>query len=59
VGSLSLLQGIFPTWGLNPRLPTLHEDSLPAEPLSFAFIEKDFGAMYFILVTPFNEAYSF
>jgi len=44
---------------LNPRLPTLHEDSLPAEPLSFAFIEKDFGAMHFILVTPFNEAYSF
>ena len=33
VGSLSLLQGIFPTQGLNPGWPpTLQEDSLPAEP---------------------------
>ena len=36
VGSLSLLQGIFPTQGSNPglqrRSPTLQEDSLPAEP---------------------------
>ena len=34
VGSLSLLQGIFPTQGLNPhcRSPTLQADSLPAEP---------------------------
>ena len=32
VGSLSLLQGIFPTQGSNPGLPTLQEDSLPAEP---------------------------
>ena len=32
VGSLSLLQGIFPTQGLNPGLPHLQEDSLPAEP---------------------------
>ena len=35
-GSLSLLQGIFPTQGLNPgiepRSPTLQVDSLPAEP---------------------------
>ena len=31
VGSLSLLQGIFPTWGSNPGLP-LWADSLPAEP---------------------------
>ena len=31
VGSLSLLQGIFPTQGLNPGL-TLQADSLPAEP---------------------------
>ena len=30
-GSLSLLQGIFPTLGLNPGLP-LQADSLPAEP---------------------------
>ena len=47
VGSFSLLQGIFPTQGLNPvllhcrqilparepRSPTLQADSLPAEPL--------------------------
>ena len=32
VGSLSLLQGIFPTQGLKPRSPTLQVDSLPAEP---------------------------
>ena len=31
VGSRSLLQGIFPTQGLNPGLP-LQADSLPAEP---------------------------
>ena len=31
VGSLSLLQGIFPT-GIKPRSPTLQVDSLPAEP---------------------------
>ena len=59
VSSLSLLQGIFPTPGLNPGLPTLHADSLRAEPLSFTFIEKDFGTMHFTLVTTFNEAYSF
>ena len=37
VGSLSLLQGIFPTQGSNPRVqprsPALQADSLPAEPL--------------------------
>ena len=32
VGSLSLLQGIFPIQGVNPRLPHLQVDSLPAEP---------------------------
>ena len=32
VGTLSLLQGIFPTQGLNPGLLPLQEDSLPAEP---------------------------
>ena len=32
VGSLSLLQGIFPTQGSKPRSPTLQVDSLPAEP---------------------------
>ena len=32
VGSLSLLQGIFPTQGSNPGLPTLQVGSLPAEP---------------------------
>ena len=36
VGSCSLLQGIFPTQGSNPRIetrsPTLQVDSLPAEP---------------------------
>jgi len=31
VGSLFLLQGIFPTQGLNPALPHLQADSLPAE----------------------------
>ena len=32
MGSLSLLQGIFPTQGSNPGLPQLQVDSLPAEP---------------------------
>jgi len=32
VGSLSLLQGIFPNPGIEPRSPALHADSLPAEP---------------------------
>ena len=32
VGSLSLLQGIFPTQGLNSGLPHCRRDSLPAEP---------------------------
>ena len=32
VGSLSLLQGIFPTQGSNPGPPALQVDSLPAEP---------------------------
>ena len=32
VGSLSLLQGIFPTQGSEPRSPTLQVDSLSAEP---------------------------
>ena len=34
MGSLSLLQGIFPTQGLNPGLPhcSLQADSLPVEP---------------------------
>ena len=32
VGSLSLLQGIFPTQGYEPRSPALQVDSLPAEP---------------------------
>ena len=32
VGSLSLLQGIFPTQGIEPRFPALWVDSLPGEP---------------------------
>ena len=32
VGSLSLLQGIFPTQGLNPGLPHCRRILLPAEP---------------------------
>ena len=32
VGSLSLFQGIFPTWGSKPGLPALQADSLPVEP---------------------------
>ena len=32
LGSLSLLRGIFPTQGLNPRSPAMLVDSLPAEP---------------------------
>ena len=32
VGSLPLLQGIFPTQRLEPRSPALQADSLPAEP---------------------------
>ena len=32
VGSLSLLRGIFPTKGIEPRSPTLQADALPSEP---------------------------
>ena len=32
MGSLSLLQGIFPNPGIKLRSPTLQADSLPAEP---------------------------
>ena len=32
VGSLSLLQGIFPNPGIEPKSPTLRADFLPAEP---------------------------
>ena len=32
VSSLSLLQGIFSRPGIEPRSPSLQEDSLPAEP---------------------------
>ena len=32
VGSLPLPQGIFPTQGLNPGIPPLQVNSLPAEP---------------------------
>ena len=32
VGSLSLLQGDLPNPGIEPRSPTLQEDSSPAEP---------------------------
>ena len=32
VGSLSLLQGLFPTQGYEPRSAALQADSLPAEP---------------------------
>ena len=32
VGSLSLLQGIFPNPGIKPRSPALQADSLPSEP---------------------------
>ena len=32
VGSLSLLQGVVPTPGVEPRSPELQADSLPAEP---------------------------
>ena len=32
VGSHSLLQGIFPTQGLNTKSPALQADSLPFEP---------------------------
>ena len=31
MGSLSLLQGIFPNLGIEPRFPALQADSLPAE----------------------------
>ena len=34
VGSLSLLQGVFPTPGIEPKSPTLRADSLPAEPFT-------------------------
>ena len=44
VGSHSLLQGIFPTQGLNP-VPTLQADSLPSElPGSLNVILDEIGS---------------
>ena len=41
VGSLSLLQGIFPTFlGFEPRSPALQADSLPAEPQGKLSIDR-------------------
>ena len=44
VGSLSLLQGIFPSPGIKPRSPTWQADSLPAElpgkPFWGSYLEK-------------------
>ena len=51
VGSLSLLQGIFPNPSIEPRFPELQADSLPAEPQgkpkntgvgSFSFLQWTF-----------------
>ena len=38
VGSLFLLQGIFPTQGSNPVLPHCRADSLPGEPPGKALV---------------------
>ena len=38
VGCHFLLQGIFPTQGLNPGLPTLQADSLLSEPWSIKLL---------------------
>ena len=51
VGSLSLLQGMFPNPSIEPRFPALQADSLPAEPQgkpkntgvgSFSFLQWTF-----------------
>ena len=41
VGSLSLLQGIFPTQGSNPGLPHCRQDSLPVEPLGMPWFDRN------------------
>ena len=64
MGSLSLLQGIFPTQELNLGLPVLQADSLPAE-LSTSMesdtiahkCHLDFGKQYsFIQISKAEEA---
>ena len=45
VGTLSLLQGIFPTQGIKPRSPVLQVDSLPAEPQGKPYQECGEGEM--------------
>ena len=47
-GSLSLLQGIFPTQGLNPGSPTLWADSLPDEPQGKP--RSRFGVWFYVLM---------
>ena len=49
VGSLSLLQGIFPTQGLNPGLPALQAGSLSAEPQGKPHVLRDMYMKKFYL----------
>ena len=48
VGSHSLLEGIFPTQGLNPGSPTLWADSLPDEPQGKP--RSRFGVWFYVLM---------
>ena len=45
VGCHFLLQGIFPTQGLNPGLPTLQADALPSELFGGFEVPKSAGSM--------------
>ena len=50
VGSHSLLQGIFPTQGLNLGSLALQADSFPSEPIYIFFQNTDNISLYFKLI---------
>ena len=58
--SLSLLQGIFPTQGLNWGSPALQADSLPAEPQGEAllYVKHCSNAFYKHLLTPHTKPFN-
>ena len=61
VGSLSLLQGIFPTQELNPVSPALQADSLPTEPdiVEFPVMNVLHDVPFFLLNNEYLSLLSF
>ena len=52
VGCHSLLQGIFPTWGIKPRSPALQVNSLPREPLEKPLYSQNYSVIVILRYIP-------